>query len=141
MNQLCYSGPNVMMGYAQVPADLASGDLLQGTLRSGDLAECDSEGFFFLKGRLSRYAKLFGKRISLASLEDTIETAFSLPTIAIEGHDKISLYLENAKDTEAVRLHVAKFLGVPPLSIAALAIEKLPRTLSGKKNYNHFRQK
>lgn len=141
MNQLCYSGPNVMMGYAHTPEDLASGDLLKGILRSGDLARCDSEGFFFLKGRLSRHAKLFGKRISLTGVENEIETTFTTPAMAIEGHDKIMLYLENAADVEAVRLHMARFLGVPPLCITVLAVDKIPRTLSGKKNYRYYSQK
>ena len=36
--ELLYSGPNVMLGYAESLADLAKGDELGGQLRTGDLA-------------------------------------------------------------------------------------------------------
>ncbi len=36
--ELVYTGPNVMMGYAESREDLARGDHLQGILRTGDLA-------------------------------------------------------------------------------------------------------
>lgn len=71
--QLFYSGPNVMMGYANGPADLARGDELGGILATGDLAECDGDGYFRLTGRMARIAKLFGKRINLAGVETEVE--------------------------------------------------------------------
>jgi acyl-CoA synthetase (AMP-forming)/AMP-acid ligase II len=52
VGELVYSGPNVMMGYASQPADLAEPGTLA-ELRTGDLARKDAEGRFRIVGRLS----------------------------------------------------------------------------------------
>jgi acyl-CoA synthetase (AMP-forming)/AMP-acid ligase II len=137
LQQLYYRGPNVMLGYANGPADLARGDDLQGVLVTGDLAECDVDGFFRLTGRLTRFAKLFGKRVNLASVETEIEKHFPVRAAALESGDGLRLLLEggSAADGDRVRLHLANLLGVPPLALRVSAIERLPMTASGKKDY------
>jgi acyl-CoA synthetase (AMP-forming)/AMP-acid ligase II len=136
-HQLYYQGPNVMMGYATVPADLARGDEMGGVLPTGDLAECDGEGFFRITGRLARFAKLFGKRINLASVESEIEVRFPNRAACIDGGDSLRIVLERAdrQDTDAVRSHLAALLGVPPLAIKVTVVDQLPLTSSGKKDY------
>lgn len=133
--QLFYSGPNVMMGYATGPADLARGDELGGVLATGDLAECDDDGFYRLTGRLARIAKLFGKRVSLASIEGEIERAFPVRAAVIDGGDQLRVFLEGGAYADEVRSHLAGLLGVPPLAIKTVNIDRLPMTTSGKKDY------
>ncbi|MEO6627011.1 MAG: AMP-binding protein, partial [Aquihabitans sp.] len=62
VGELVYTGPNVMMGYAAVEADLASGDNLD-ELRTGDLARRGTDGLFEVVGRRSRFIKPFGVRV------------------------------------------------------------------------------
>ena len=57
-----------MLGYAERPEDLARGRDMD-ALFTGDLARCDEAGRFYLTGRLNRFLKLFGKRVSLAEVE------------------------------------------------------------------------
>jgi len=57
--ELVYSGPNVMMGYAIGPDDIGLGDILAGTLYTGDLAHFDDDGFTYINGRMKRDAKIF----------------------------------------------------------------------------------
>ena len=65
VGELVYRGPNVMMGYAQHPDDLAEGALLD-ELRTGDLARFHADdGVFEIVGRRSRFVKPFGLRIDL----------------------------------------------------------------------------
>src|SRR5215469_16804148 len=52
--ELVYSGPNVMMGYAIGPDDIGLGDILAGTLYTGDLAHFDDDGFTYINGRMKR---------------------------------------------------------------------------------------
>jgi acyl-CoA synthetase (AMP-forming)/AMP-acid ligase II len=133
--QLFYSGPNVMMGYATGPADLARGDELGGVLATGDLAECDGDGFYRLTGRLARIAKLFGKRVSLASIEGEIERVFPVRAAVIGGNDQLKIFLESGDQADAVRSHLARLLGVPPMAIKTTELDRLPMTSSGKKDY------
>src|SRR5208283_5186684 len=63
--EIIYRGPNVMMGYAERPEDLALGDDLRGVLPTGDLGYLDDEGYLFVTGRNKRIGKLFGLRVNL----------------------------------------------------------------------------
>jgi len=136
-HQLFYSGPNVMMGYATGPADLVLGDEQGGILATGDLAECDGDGFFRLTGRMSRIAKLFGKRINLAGVEAEVEKVFSTRTAILDGGDHLRVLLEGADELAGTkaRAYLADWLGVPPLAINVALIPQIPLTASGKKDY------
>ena len=68
VGELVYSGPNVMMGYALEPADLARGAELA-ELRTGDLGRRRDDGLWEVVGRLGRHAKLFGLRLDLDRVE------------------------------------------------------------------------
>ncbi|WP_367871475.1 AMP-binding protein [Luteolibacter sp. Populi] len=67
--ELVYSGPNVMLGYAENRADLAKGDELQGRLFTGDMARIGENGFCYLVGRKKRFVKIMGLRINLDDVE------------------------------------------------------------------------
>ncbi len=135
--QLVYRGPNVMMGYASGPADLARGDEMHGVLPTGDLASVDSDGYFRLIGRLARFAKLFGKRINLASVESEVEARHMIRAMAIDGGDKLKVFLETSAPNALteVRAHVSAWLGVPPVAVQVHALAQLPMTANGKKDY------
>lgn len=88
--EIVYTGPNVMMGYAESRADLVRGDDLQGRLRTGDLGHLDADGYLFVTGRTARIAKVFGVRVSLDDIEGMIGAHG--PTAAVAGADKIVLH-------------------------------------------------
>jgi len=134
LHELHYRGPNVMLGYAAGPADLARGDEQGGLLATGDLAECDGDGFFRITGRLSRFAKLLGKRVNLASVETEIESRFSAKAAVVEGGDELKVFVESG-DPEAIRGHLRQLLGVPPMAVTVVALGQLPRLASGKVDY------
>src|SRR5690606_2200605 len=69
--ELVYRGANVMLGYAETPADLALGRTIH-ELRTGDLARRTSTGLYEVVGRRSRFIKLFGLRIDLDQVERTL---------------------------------------------------------------------
>jgi acyl-CoA synthetase (AMP-forming)/AMP-acid ligase II len=138
MCEMIYRGPNVMMGYAECQADLALGDELKGELPTGDLAVQDGDGYFRLVGRLNRFAKLFGRRISLEDVERSLENTFKVPVAVVEGDNLLRIFMEGlvlAKPEEVVHA-VCEQLAVPPKAIEIRNVEQLPRTGNGKKNYS-----
>lgn len=135
--QLHYRGANVMLGYASSPRDLELGDIMGGELQTGDLAEQDLDGFFRIVGRLSRIAKMYGRRVNLASVEEEIERFFRFGAAVTDGGDCLKIYLETGSQSDCllVRSHLVNLLGVPPMSIKMEALGELPHTASGKKDY------
>ena len=73
VGELVYTGPNVMLGYADGPADLALGRTVD-ELRTGDLARRAPDGLYEIVGRCSRFAKVFGLRIDLQRVEAGLES-------------------------------------------------------------------
>ncbi len=135
--ELIYSGPNVMMGYAESPEDLAAGDQLSGTLRTGDLATADSEGYFTLTGRLKRFAKLFGRRISLEELEKDLEMRYPIRAAATEREGQLLIFaaVREKVDLKGIGHDLARRLNVPLKCVMVQAIAEIPMTASGKTDY------
>jgi acyl-CoA synthetase (AMP-forming)/AMP-acid ligase II len=137
LRELVYNGPNVMMGYAESGEDLAHGDELGGTLRTGDLGMVDDDGFFWLTGRLNRFAKLFGRRISLEDVEKEIESRYPVRVAAVNCGGKLVVYAAAREkvDLDVIGRQLARQLNVPLQAISVEAIQTIPLTASGKKDY------
>ncbi len=135
--ELVYTGPNVMMGYAEDREALTQGDLLNGVLHTGDLARVDDDGFFYLVGRLKRFAKLYGKRVNLADIEASVEKNFPVHSAALEGKNRIRLFvaLREPIEPDIIRRHTAELLGVTLTTIEVNVVDAIPVTASGKKDY------
>jgi len=52
-------------------------------------AECDGDGFFRITGRLARFAKLFGKRVNLADVEEQAEQFAAQRVGVVDGGDHL----------------------------------------------------
>ncbi len=127
-DELVYSGPNVMLGYASVPKDLALGRVVH-ELRTGDLARQAGDGLFEVVGRRSRFLKLFGLRIDL----DRVESALASRGVvaACAGSDEeLVVAVEGVVD--GVRQVVCELTSLPKAAVHVIGVDALPRTGSGK---------
>lgn len=73
--RLFVKGPNVMNGYLNSDAN-AKFKELNGWYDTGDIVSVDSDGYFFIRGRLKRFAKVSGEMVSLTAVEDALAGAF-----------------------------------------------------------------
>lgn len=136
-SELIYTGPNVMMGYAESREDLAKGDELGGVLHTGDLARQDDDGFFYITGRMKRFLKLFGKRFNLDEVEQILNGKFKLPFACFGSDDQLSVAFEGADTNIAtVTSTVCDVFALPRTAIRVLAMERLPRTSRDKTDYS-----
>lgn len=122
VGELVYSGPNVMMGYAHGPDDLATGPELT-ELRTGDLAREVGPGVFEVVGRKSRFAKFFGLRLDL----DEIERRLSSPAVCVEVDGTLGVISPDA-DAGA---RVAELCDIPTWVIRSVVAD-VPHLSSGK---------
>lgn len=130
VGELVYSGPNVMLGYAEEPADFASGRVID-ELRTGDLARRRDDGLYEVVGRSSRFVKVFGLRIDLDRVEQLLaDDGFEVRTASSD--ERLLLFVRAERLVDAVRERTAAHTGLPAHAIRVHAIDEFPRTSSGK---------
>ncbi|OZC77106.1 AMP-dependent synthetase [Rhodococcus sp. 06-418-5] len=128
--ELVYSGPNVMLGYAESPDDLRLGDTLAGELHTGDLARLTDDGFYEVVGRRSRFAKVFGLRIDLQRVESAL-AQHGFTACCAGGVDELVVVMEGG-DIDAVRRTAADTSGLPAAAVRVCLVDRVPRTPTGK---------
>lgn len=136
--ELIYEGPNVMMGYALCRADLAKDDELQGCLRTGDLARMDEDGFVFLMGRIKRFAKIHGNRVSLDDIEQRMEQTLSVPVAVTSNDERLKVYVTASGNLDQARSIMAETYRLHASTFSLHVIEALPLNTSGKKDYGRL---
>jgi acyl-CoA synthetase (AMP-forming)/AMP-acid ligase II len=133
--EIVYSGPNVMLGYAESRADLALGDTHAGTLRTGDLGYLDGDGCLWVTGRLKREAKLFGLRVNLDDLEAMVRVHG--PAAVVGRADRLSIFCEFEEALFPVcRDELASKLRVHARAFEFHRIDRLPINGAGKIDYS-----
>lgn len=137
VGELVYRGPNVMLGYAHSPADLALGRTVD-ELRTGDLARIDRSGLFEIVGRRSRFAKLFGLRLDLQEIEAQLRSWGVDACCAADEHT-LAVAFEPGRTAGEVRRWVTDRYGLPQHAVTAVEVAELPRLASGKPDYQAVR--
>ena len=144
-------GPNVMKGYflfdqpgvIQSPQSKGSG-----WYATGDIVVRDAEGFFHIRGRLKRFAKIAGEMVSLEAVEklaaNTAPESFhaaSTRTDAAKGEALVLFTTSPALQREQL-LVSARTAGFPEIAIPKIIryIEKIPQLGSGKTDYVTLKQ-
>ncbi|GAB5078446.1 AMP-binding protein [Arthrobacter sp. AD-310] len=131
--ELVYSGPNVMLGYAEHPADLALGREVH-ELRTGDLARQHPNGLYEVVGRRSRFVKIVGLRVDLGQVE-RIFADMGIVAAAAGSDDGLVVAVEGGHDGGMLAKVLAGSVGLPRAAVVVHPVEALPRLASGKVDY------
>ncbi|TNC49160.1 AMP-binding protein [Rubellimicrobium rubrum] len=135
--ELIYTGPNVMMGYAEARSDLSRPAEVT-ELATGDLARRDPDGLYRVVGRLRRMSKIAGQRIG----HDALEAALAERGIvaAVVGDDRRLLVAFAGDQSPAeVTDQTMQVSGLTARHILAQRLPELPRLPSGKPDYAALR--
>lgn len=133
--ELCYQGPNVTMGYAECLEDLANGDDFKGEYSTGDIAYRDEDGCYFIVGRMKRFLKLFGLRISLDQCEKIIADELSIDCACSGNDSKMVVYITEVGAAEQVKKLVSAKTSLSSISYTVVCVDEIFRNESGKINY------
>lgn len=131
VGEVVYRGPNVMMGYAEQPPDLARGAELD-ELMTGDLGRIDEHGLLEIVGRSSRFAKLFGLRIDLARIEQQLADR---GVAAMCASDDARLVVAVETEPDGIGETVAEVASLPARVVHVVEFERLPRLPNGKPDH------
>ncbi len=129
--EIVYEGPNVALGYATKKSDLSLGDENKGRLHTGDIGIRDDLGFFYIKGRSSRIAKINGIRTNLQEVEDFLSTCDVTSAVTSDDSKIYIFYVGNIRE-EDLKVRISRYLNLRPTSLILKELESLPRTPSGK---------
>ena len=83
--ELQVRGPNVFAGYWRNPTATAEAFTEDGWLRTGDVAECDDEGFYRIKGRLKDMYISGGENVYPAEVEAILHEHPQVSDAAVVG--------------------------------------------------------
>ena len=134
--ELVYRGPNTMMGYARVDADLAEA---QGsdTLHTGDIAIRQPNGLFHIVGRSSRFVKPFGLRVSLDAVEQKLQN-MGLDVACGAYEDTMYVLVADRKNyqeslnIELISKTLSDWLKIPSDNFRIKLVDVIPRSSNGK---------
>lgn len=132
--ELVFKGANVCMGYAENLVDLAKGDENEGVLNTGDIAQFDEDGYYYITGRLKRFVKIWGNRCNLDSIEQMVKKF--TPDCACVGVDnKITIFVTKQGLENIILNYLIEKTGLNAIAFDIRQVEKIPKKDTGKLDY------
>ena len=132
VGELVFSGPGVMLGYAEHPDDLALGRMVD-ELRTGDLARIGDDGLVRIVGRRADSVKIMGLRIDLGRVERQLAAAGVRACVtAADDSLQVTAETDGGRGGPDVRGLTAGLAGLGPSVVSVRAVDVLPRLGNGK---------
>lgn len=132
--ELIYEGPNVCMGYAECIEDLVKGDENHGVLHTGDVARFDSDGYFYITGRMKRFVKVWGNRCNLDATEQLVK-AITTSCACVGVDDKITIFVTKEGLETQIKDYLVEKTGLNVRAFEVRVVEEIPTLPSGKLDY------
>jgi acyl-[acyl-carrier-protein]-phospholipid O-acyltransferase/long-chain-fatty-acid--[acyl-carrier-protein] ligase len=136
-------GPNIMKGYISPDKPGEIVPLPEGWHDTGDVVSVDEEGYFVIRGRIKRFAKIGGEMVSLTVVEncasalwpDEMHAAAIVPDP--KRGEQIILVSENPNPKRHELLAWAQSHGVPEIAVPKkiISVPSIPVLGTGKLDY------
>lgn len=136
--ELVYEGKNVTLGYAECGEDLALGDERHGILETGDMAQFDEDGYYYIVGRKKRFLKIYGNRVNLDEVDRLIKGEFGIEAASAGVDDHMYIFVIDEKYAETVRDFVINKTKLNPAAFKVIVIEEIPKNDAGKTLYKEL---
>ena len=136
--ELVYEGRNVTLGYAECGDDLIKGDERNGVLVTGDMAQFDEDGYYFIVGRKKRFLKIYGNRVNLDEMDRLIKGKFELDVACTGVDDHMYIFLTNYAFAGQVKEYIVEKTKLNPAAFQVIVIDEIPKNDSGKTLYKHL---
>lgn len=136
--ELVYEGANVTLGYAEKGDDLILGDERHGVLHTGDMAQFDEDGYFYIVGRRKRFLKIYGNRVNLDEIDRLIKGKFSIDVASAGVDDHMYIFLTDQSRSEAVKDFIISKTKLNPAAFKTFIIDEIPKNDAGKTLYKEL---
>lgn len=136
--ELVYEGKNVTLGYAECGEDLIKGDERHGRLETGDMAQFDEDGYYYIVGRKKRFLKIYGNRVNLDEIDRMIKGEFEIEVASAGVDDHLYIFVTDPKITETIKTFVVGKTKLNQAAFRVIAIDEIPKNDSGKTLYKEL---
>ncbi len=136
--ELVYEGKNVTLGYAERGEDLILGDERNGRLETGDMAQFDDDGYYYIVGRKKRFLKIYGNRVNLDEIDRLIKAEFGIETASAGTDDHLYIFVTEEKIAEPVREFIIGKTKLNPAAFRVKVIPEIPKNEAGKTLYREL---
>ncbi|MEY8338978.1 AMP-binding protein [Lachnospiraceae bacterium 62-35] len=137
--ELVYQGPNVTLGYAECGEDLSKGDERNGCLFTGDIAQFDKDGYYYIVGRKKRFLKIFGNRVNLDEIDQIVKDKFgNIECVSSGRDDQMFLFITEEAYKETIRKYLSEKTGLNSAAFIVKTLNQIPRNDSGKIQYKEL---
>ena len=130
--EMVYRGENVTLGYATCREDLLKGDENHGVMPTGDLARRDSDGCYYIIGRLKRFLKIFGLRIGLDEVERMIKAEYKTDCYCKGNDEKLIVLVTDPKLVDILPAFIEEKTHLFHQKIEILVVNEILRNEAGK---------
>ncbi len=138
VGELVYEGENVTLGYAEKGDDLALGDERYGILFTGDMAQFDEDGYFYIVGRKKRFLKIFGNRVNLDEVDRLIKGEFNIEVASSGVDDHMYIFIVDNSMADKVKDFIVSKTGLNQVAFKVMVIESIPKNDAGKTLYKEL---
>ena len=136
---MVYEGENVTLGYAECGDDLIKGDERGGILQTGDMAQFDQDGYYYIVGRKKRFLKIYGNRVNLDEMDRLIKGKFEGIDCASAGvDDHMYIFVTDEGIADEVREFVVFKTKLNPAAFKTIVIDEIPKNDAGKILYKEL---
>lgn len=136
--ELIYEGDNVTLGYAECGDDLIRGDERKRRLVTGDMAQFDEDGYYYIVGRKKRFLKIYGNRVNLDEMDRLIKGRYETDAACAGVDDHMYIFLTDGRLADEIRAYVIQKTGLNPAAFVTKIIEEIPKNDSGKIQYTEL---
>ncbi len=136
--ELVYKGKNVTLGYAECGEDLMKGDERNGILETGDMAQFDEDGYYYIVGRKKRFLKIYGNRVNLDEVDRLIKGEFGIEAASAGMDDHMYIFVTDERYAEQVKTFVVGKTKLNPAAFQVVAVDEIPKNDSGKTLYKEL---
>ena len=136
--ELVYEGKNVTLGYAECGEDLIKGDERGGILVTGDMAQFDEDGYFYIVGRKKRFLKIFGNRVNLDETDRLIKAKFGIEAACAGVDDHMYIFVTDKEYEDKVKNYVSETMKLNPVAFKTIVIDEIPKNDAGKTLYKNL---
>ena len=110
---------------------------MQGFLYTGDIAQKDNDGFFYITGRLKRFIKIHGNRVGLDEIEYYL-TSKNHDIVCTGVDNKLMIVALKNSNLEDIKNTIVSKYGFHHSVVKIKHVESFPISSAGKIKYQEI---